>query len=401
MEKMKAKRLERDYKALKLTRKNIAMDVIRSFKMSNHPERQCFPEPPDYCQFPQIQEIVDLPANVQVSASTFADVLHLLPDLCGEWRKQIIGQVMEVVKAKERVNQSMDPFFDVCYNSDCDELMGPPPKKTEIPKMSDEEAAAKIRLAATVFDCRRCDPREDDIASFSWGFGPELDYQYNRHPSRLLFYPQIMGHFPCLTRAPSYQFDTWGLYPSQTETRDPTTFLGYGSSKERRAWHSFLQHNAYVSKMAEALVEVAGLDPASATSEDMDKLDIRFVCGICLRRKKQVQAQTKSRENSSDDGRGSDNATSSDNGKANDIGEGSDTCEYGDHYSEKNGSDEGDNLDGFSSVDEGRGDDGSGCSRESNQSGRPIEVGLFEWRAMVSLNVCSGLRRHTHPNYIG
>ena len=110
---------------------------------------------------------------------------------------------------------------------------------------------------------------------------------------------------------------------------------------------------------------------------------------------------TKSRENSSDDGRGSDNATSSDNGKANDIGEGSDTCEYGDHYSEKNSSDEGDNLDGFSSVDEGRGDDGSGCSRESNQSGRPIEVGLFEWRAMVSLNVCSGLRRHTHPNYIG
>lgn len=411
MEKMKAKRLERDYKALKLTRKSIAMDVIRAFKISNHPERQCFPEPPDYCKFPPIQEIVDLPAHVQVSASTFSAVLHLFLELFAEWRKQIDGQITEVVKRKECAKPSPDPLWDEYYDSDYDELMGPPSKRPETPKMSDEEAAAKFRLAATVFECQHCNPRDDDIAGYGWALGLDLDYGCSRPrgASKPLFYPQVMGHFPCLTRVPYYQFDEWDLFPSRTvETRDPTTYLGRASSKERRVWTSFLQHNVHISKKAEAVVKAAGLDPASATSEDMDKLNLRFVCGICLnlRRKKQAQAQKK--ENGSNKGgardndEGSDSGEASDNCEAIDIGEGSDTgagsdIDEGSNDSEGSNNDEcsdyygeGDDFGEFSDFGRGSNDDEGGCSREGSslEPRRPVEVGLFEWRAMVSMKFC-------------
>lgn len=290
MEKMKAKRLEREYKDLKLIRKGLAITAVRIFKKANHPESHYFPEPADYCKFPAIQAIIEEPANATVEVSSFADVVQSFPNLIADWRRGVDEKLKEVLKRGEPPAVTFsDLFGGIYYDEDIDEDYGiTRPTRTPKAIMSDEEATAKLNLAATVFECKKCDPNDDDddccpFAGDYWSPVP-------RAPSRPLFYPQVIGHLLCLTRGPG-PF-SWEVYPMETETHDPSIFLTHsaGFGKERRPWFGgYLQFNKYKSTKAEAVVKAAGLDPAVATTEDMDGLKLRFICKICSEEKKKEQ----------------------------------------------------------------------------------------------------------------
>lgn len=86
---MKVKRQERERKALIVTRKTPAIEVLRDYKKSQLPWTAPMPEPVDFCNFPAVKAILELPNEVTVDVSNFAEVVPLLPSLFSDWRAEI------------------------------------------------------------------------------------------------------------------------------------------------------------------------------------------------------------------------------------------------------------------------------------------------------------------------
>ncbi|KAF8963884.1 hypothetical protein BDZ97DRAFT_1818344 [Flammula alnicola] len=275
MQQMRDKRLERDYKIS---------------------ENQLMPEPPDFCMFDRVQEILNKPANVEVNVSTFDSVVPLLPELIATWRQGIHEKMALVVK-QGVVVQGQQPVYQDEYDYDSDGIFyakyHPP---APVVRLSDEESAQKLKLASTAFKCKFCISANDyDSDYYDYWDDPYASDCYTPLPSRPLFYPQVLGHLPCLVRTSSSDFLDLFYNPQ----RDASTFLGYGLH-ERKTWNcNMMSYDVAGSTAAETIVKMAGLDPVVATSEDMERLNLRFICRKCSEKKPAV-GQT-DREKGKDD----------------------------------------------------------------------------------------------------
>ncbi len=72
-ESMRAKRLAREREALINTRKSVAVTVLRRYKneSTNYPLKHFFPTIADFCTFPPVREVLELPSEVVVNAQSF------------------------------------------------------------------------------------------------------------------------------------------------------------------------------------------------------------------------------------------------------------------------------------------------------------------------------------------
>ncbi|KAG8219345.1 hypothetical protein J3R82DRAFT_228 [Butyriboletus roseoflavus] len=299
MEQMKSQRLERERKALVISRKRIAVSILRAYKISHLPLTEVMPEPMDFCAISQVLEILELPTETQVTEDTFAPIVEKMDDLIGEWRTRILGSLVQKVKDslyshRPRANcMSETPDSTMMDNTGPSaDPTGKGKAKVVEPSIPDDSRIVQdLSLATSVFNCKCCNPRfgifyglydadsgsdtdstssEDDFLD-SWGFG--LGPCRPRSKSNPLFYPKVLGH-RCLTKQHGFNWDN----PSG----DPTKQYDYPMGNRTRWTCNLLQVDEKTGKMAANVVAICGMDPEMTTTVEMDQLNYQLACLECL-----------------------------------------------------------------------------------------------------------------------
>ncbi|GLB43588.1 hypothetical protein LshimejAT787_1401000 [Lyophyllum shimeji] len=286
MEEMRTKRLAREHAQLVLERKPSAVAAFRDYKNSRLPVTDVMPQGLDVCDFPPVKAILEQPSDVTIDKDSFADIIPLLPELIAEWRVSLDDQLTGVIKFEDRLARirrnemliasmfapSWAEYDD--YDDVYDDVPSPQSPLAEM-TLSD-----RLKLATTVFSCKACthndgyDDGDSSESLYEYGLGSDGGY-FSFHPVRVypLFYPKVRGH-RCLTRCKQPPW-SWGPVPEPARKLDNT-------QKLRRKWTARpLKIDRRLSACVEALVTEAGLDPLSATADDMDALDVWFACVHC------------------------------------------------------------------------------------------------------------------------
>jgi hypothetical protein len=269
MELMKSRRLVREFTELRSTRKRIAINILRTYKISQLPFKSVMPEPNDFCRFPIIEAIIEQSADVVVDDSSFADIVPRLPRIIEDWRASINQKLVEKIGKHES------------------ETWLPWGKVEEDHNRPIDIVADEVKLATTVFNCVNCvtngsfyhgpfddffDP--DDVADY-YGFFDDEDYDRGHSKSiKPLFYPSVLGH-RCLTKPKVWR---------QRTTNDPSVMFEILPSYRQQWSCDYLAVDKPTGRIVQHLVEVAGLDPSTTTASDLDQLDPRFACLLCVRR---------------------------------------------------------------------------------------------------------------------
>ncbi|KAF9469536.1 hypothetical protein BDZ94DRAFT_5246 [Collybia nuda] len=283
---MREKRLLRERAELILERKNTAAQFLRTYKNARLPYIEILPERLDFSEFPPIKTILELPSEVDVTEATFDSVLPQLPSLIEGWRGEINQKMIRTMKVNEvaaRQHASISRMM-LLWGEDPDEMDHPELDESTSTE-TDEEAATRMKLATTVFQCNTCTEyswwHDDDDLSSKSSEGSSMDEWSASDESSMalddvvpLFYPDVLGHL-CLTRAP-HRFWSWGRRVDACKRLDSMT-------KIRRKWTSRpLRVDRTIGKYAESVVRAAGLDPEITTVAEMDALDIMFGCMRCI-----------------------------------------------------------------------------------------------------------------------
>lgn len=234
-----------------LDRKAKAIQVLRLLKSRKMPLATIWPESADYCELPYVKAVIEQPSIIKVNLESLIPPLEIMDRDFVEWRYNIRSRLISMIKAEGGRKLS----------SDHERV-----SKESRPPMTDEQALHQANLAVTVFACLRCN-------TFSRPKDRPDPNPFSNKPKAIvpLFYPQPFGH-PCMTRTQRED----GRDPS-----DPTKLL-LNDTSHRCPWnteHLFLDER--LSSYAERLVECAGLDPATATVEEMDRFGVEFRCTAC------------------------------------------------------------------------------------------------------------------------
>lgn len=279
---MKVDRFERELRALIMPRKSVAIEVLRSYKITQLPFVAVLPEPADFCCFPEIRAVLYSPTNVHVDESNFQDVIPLLPGIFDRWREEInrklTARVQQAYRDEKKKNVTADSHLTLPSDSASD-VDQPVDERAEF------DAAKQMQLATTVFKCRTCAElvpntadRLGDVRLACHAPHEAFDPLYS------LSYPQVLAH-RCLTRPGTHVFDSIHM------DDDPTTHLEADGSRfapkfswqHRQQWDcSCLAMDVGAGIRIAALVKSCGLDPATATADHMDNANARFGCMQCM-----------------------------------------------------------------------------------------------------------------------
>ncbi|KAH7924491.1 hypothetical protein BV22DRAFT_1035091 [Leucogyrophana mollusca] len=287
MEQMKTQRLDRERKALIIARKKAAVSVLRAYKLAHLPLPDIMPEPVDFCSFPEVTAIVELPTEYTVTQSTFDPVAEKLDEIIENWRARIHAQL--IVKVREYIKKDDVAISEEDHNYDDEgNLLSRSKGKGKAvlpPSLSDEQIAQDIRLATTVFKCKDCTPGSGlDFPMFDYlsdsddedemlGLGHGLYAALRRRlidKSTALFYPKVMGH-RCLTKQRGFRWEI--------TTPDPISILDYPMGSRTKWSCKSLRVDEKAGKVVKELILACGLDPLTTTATQMDELDPRFACG--------------------------------------------------------------------------------------------------------------------------
>jgi hypothetical protein len=284
MQEMRKKRLIHEHEALVKERKHSAVKVLRTYKNAELPYTEIMPEGPDFCEFEPIKTILEQPTDVNVDESSFVEILPTLPDLIATWRKGInvqLARAMTNNNIRRMAGLSMvhAMMFYMGFNGGDD--MDFDDDDSEYEGLTDDELAAKVKLATTVFRCSTC----NNSSPLFWDEDRFSMSSDDGSTSRPLFYPEVLGH-RCLTRL-SDPLWTWD------SRLEPIQRLDHSSSARRKWTARPLRLDPRVEKMVEAVLKVVGKDPATTTSEEMDNLGAWFACLKCAVTRSAQRGQTK------------------------------------------------------------------------------------------------------------
>jgi hypothetical protein len=288
MEEMKIHRLRRERQALLISRKPTAIGILRAYKISQLPFAEVMPEPVDFCAFPEVKAISELPNDVTVDESSFSEIVPLLPNIINRWRTNIIQRLAARVRQaredeKQLLRQNQAPASETAASEENNQPP-PAPANAEESTAIGYDPAEKMKLATTVFKCRKC---AEIYRNWPYCLG-NVDLACHKPPSIAditypLFYPQVLGH-RCLTMP---ETDDYSAYTNNDQSVrldvDVSRFANWYSLHCRRSWDCFyLAVDARSGKRVAKIVEACGLDPATATADDMDLVDTRLGCPNCL-----------------------------------------------------------------------------------------------------------------------
>ncbi|KAG9313900.1 hypothetical protein JVU11DRAFT_4672 [Chiua virens] len=301
MEQMKTQRLERERKALVISRKRIAISILRDYKISRLPLTDIMPEPMDFCALPPVLEILELPTETQVTEATFAPIVETMDEFISEWRTGILGQLVQKVKdslhpppvSRQSESATTTATSGTASSSSAHPSGKGKAKAVEPPIPNDSQIIQDLSLATTVFNCKNCNPRfgnyghygssygadtdsEDEFFDWEFGFGPRR----LRSTSNPLFFPKVLGH-RCLTKQHGFNWDN--------PNGDPTRQYDYPMGNRTRWGCHLLQLDEKAGKMAANVISACELDPETTTSVQMDESSHRLACLECLDWSDEVQ----------------------------------------------------------------------------------------------------------------
>ncbi|EAU92367.2 hypothetical protein CC1G_00586 [Coprinopsis cinerea okayama7 len=292
MDQMREKRLQRELEELAVARKASACQYLQQVKNSLLPCSNLLPEPPDFCLLPGVTNILRKPLDVDVDASTFAANLSDIQGMFATWRKDVVLPRLRQMMFAEEVRAN------VKWES-ADLPKGPaerPDSKTLAQTFTQEGKRTismagleqKMKLANTVYACRHCPIGRSESVEYPSYFGFQ---------DRLLFYPHVLGH-PCLTRnRDEYYFP----YLGPSVKHDAALYLENSPGTVRTRWCvGNLAVDKKASEIAALVIQRVGLDPATATTDDMDRLDPWFHCAGCMPHMKRAKAAASSSDSDDD-----------------------------------------------------------------------------------------------------
>ncbi|KAF8841801.1 hypothetical protein BDN67DRAFT_966699 [Paxillus ammoniavirescens] len=173
----------------------------------------------DVAKFVPFDTIIKLPENVKVDNATFKPAFDQLPTLAGEWKARIEAQLASFVNIPANLLAAEAP--------------------TDGHEQERESSVERLKLASAVFEVK---------SGLSRG--------------ELLAYPDILAHPVFDNLLPGPMFYT----------------------KAMRVWSLFDSHGTSVVELfggASHVVRLCGLDPQTATVDDMDRRNPRLICRQC------------------------------------------------------------------------------------------------------------------------
>lgn len=181
---------------------------------------EVMPHAADVAEFDPFREIIMSPESTTITASSFVSTFQQLPDLVPSWRAKTDREFMNHIRFPENQGD------------------GGKKRGSDI-----------LQLATAVFIVR-CD-----------------------NGCRLFMYPEVLSwpvffvrgiHLVDWMGIPRLRKEQLGCWTWSTSRRFPITIS--------------------IFEGAATVIRAAGFDPKSTRREDMDRLDARFVCGVCPQR---------------------------------------------------------------------------------------------------------------------
>ncbi|KAF9056059.1 hypothetical protein BJ165DRAFT_1522011 [Panaeolus papilionaceus] len=289
MEQMREKRLKRERAALIVARKFVAADVWRSYQVSHVHDRQLLPNPVEFCSFQPVADLINQDSGVDVTVESFQDLLPKFDNFVSRWRQSITTTFYEQLKEPVPVHPTVawDDYVGQYWDSDDDGFdewgfydRRPKVEPSPVAKLSNQEIEGRVKLARTVFLCRKCrvDAIHEDDDWYGAYSGRETSGGQNP-----LFYPQVLGHRCCDCKSRASQLSDEDFYSILFMSSSPQRFLPL-----LQDWSpNCLSIDVKTSNLAvHMLSAVDNVDPQSITVEEMDDLNIRYTClqPLCAKR---------------------------------------------------------------------------------------------------------------------
>ncbi len=248
MERVRARRMEREHAVVVYSRKRVAANVLRSWLKQPNRARptKLYPSLADFCSFKEVHAILDQPNDVVVNPNSFAAVFPHIGELAETWREGVFKQLGKVITGKD---------------------------------LHPDAALQEAELARNVLICARCssvpDP-EDRRHSNKWR---KHGWAIKATP---LFYPESLTH-KCCSSGHLWDYNKGIRMPVDDAMRLASINDLYRSDNfGRREWKAdVLGKQEVLTTIVHRVIRLAGLDPKTATVDDMDNRNRLFECKWC------------------------------------------------------------------------------------------------------------------------
>lgn len=260
MNDVKTRRLARERAAVLNSRRLQFIASLQDLEKTSLPLNLLFPGSYDWCSFAPIKALIEQPSEVDIDFDSLAsgamDLANPESELLTEWRREVHNELFAMIRAVETEPRTLisRPLYE----------------------LDDSAALNRLKLASTAFGCKQCAGEHPGaFRSLDIRF-PQQNYQVPI--IKPMFYPDVMGH-RCLTNAPIRNYDMQTREDQQVQ--DVSFHRGFGQY-DRAHWNTeSLCLDEELGKMARNVVDAVHPDPDNATVEEMDRMNVLFMCPIC------------------------------------------------------------------------------------------------------------------------
>lgn len=102
MEGVRVRRVARDRQLLIQTRRVIANSVLCTWVKTQLPLTDIVPEAVDFCMWPSVRAVLELPSSTVVNANSFAETISNMGEHVALWREEVERRFMNAVYSLEQ-----------------------------------------------------------------------------------------------------------------------------------------------------------------------------------------------------------------------------------------------------------------------------------------------------------
>ena len=249
-ENIRRQRLDKFHAVKVNERKFHARTILRQWKRRNTtPPTNIYPSIADFCQFSEVNAILDQPDDVEVTLESFQPIIAQIPVLCNRWRNGIYKTLDALVNPDEPITGS-----HAAYN--------------------------RLNLAKNVLFCQgyHC----STILEYSEK-SRKRNYTVRATP---MWFPDYLSHKCCRANYISpYMRGPHAVKapPDPVMKLEGSQWIAEDDNHGRVPWRGqeFFRKNEVLGRIVRRVIKLAGLDPETATVRDMDEQLGLFECKWC------------------------------------------------------------------------------------------------------------------------
>ncbi|KIM79606.1 hypothetical protein PILCRDRAFT_549999 [Piloderma croceum F 1598] len=223
LKEIRRERLEMEQFARLRKRAKVVVALLEDFALER-PINEVIPGPADVCDMDEFKTVIeDTPDDVEVTQESFKQAMERLPHLITQWRSAKDAELVRIMSASASA-----------------------PTESQLNESQPENNRALLELATTFFHCKSC--------------------------SGMISYPRILVH--SCTHVYSWR---------HREVNDPRyTLWGILTDVPWNLGGDIIGIKEGAKESGSLVVKSCGLDPDTASTQEMDNLDARFECESCV-----------------------------------------------------------------------------------------------------------------------